>query len=254
METINYTVEQSFIALFHTAMEEKDPTTIFRQLEQGKGYGIEAGVYVRFASFWYEVEPLHSVMRPDCLALDVGWPMIIVPWYGGMDKLFPFGEFCDRFDAWLAEYYYPKHPEHKDDVAAALAGLRAYLAGQPQATGLPPLDPDRFYLDVDEKGPQPDMAVLLEYLLEAAQANSCAPTGITCWSDVYPEEPDDSTDRAAFLTMTTRLTPAEPQRYQEFFQRLGHYLDTAYYPLYPDQQPQIEQLVTNLQNTLTIPG
>ena len=253
MESIDYTIEQSLGYLFFTAMDEKDPTTIFRQMEQGKGYMEEAGVYIRFASFWYEVEPLHSVMRPDCLAFGIGWPMFINPWYGSMWKLFPFNEFCDRFDAWLAEYYYPKHPEKRDEITTLIAGLRAYLAEQPQPAGLPPLDPDQFYLDIDEEGPQPDMAVLLEYLIEAAQAGSCAPTGITCWSDVYPEEPDDSTDRAAFLTMTTRLTPEEPQRYQEFFQRLGHYLDTAYYPSRPDQQPRIEQLVTNLQNTLTIP-
>jgi len=120
-------IEAAFRLFFLIVTRRPDLGEIIEQLASGRGYGVEDGVAFMFRSDWWEGSYEQDMFRPGYLMMNCGFPFVEEPYDPDYIHLVSYGEFCDRFDAYLEEHYYPTHPECQSQIRGSMLKLRASL-------------------------------------------------------------------------------------------------------------------------------
>ena len=120
-------IEAGFRTFFSIVVGQPDLDEVIKCLISGKGYGVEAGVAFKFRSDWWEGSPEQDMYRPGYLAMNCIYPFVQEVYDPNFNHLVSYQEFCDRFDAYLCEYYYREHPDREVKIRDLMQQLRVSL-------------------------------------------------------------------------------------------------------------------------------
>jgi len=99
---------------------------VLKCLGSGKSWLGGDEISVTFQDAWGEWEPGYAMSKP-------GYFLMVAPWVPDATGNTPsyylvsYQEFYDKFDADLERYYYPEHPEQRDEIVGLMKELRHSL-------------------------------------------------------------------------------------------------------------------------------
>ena len=244
------------------------------RMAQGVGQGTQYVGAVSFESSWDESEAPHYMIAPGCVLYAAGpYSVDGLPAGFSFHKLISCREFYDRMESFWRQWYYPEHPEMREQLEPLMAQLKTSLGldGPPEQDPPAP-DPNVFYIMIDvpfvpigQVPDDPDMADLLTFLTQAVRSGLGSPTGIAFWSDLRDDDPvtDPWVRWPAFVTMTAVCPgdeiPIEDRarlraQHREFCGRVRAYLDGSYYGRNPGREEQTEAAMAALCSALGVRG
>jgi len=247
---------------------------VIARLSEGIGLGAQYAGSVNFGSYWVESDPEYYLVCEGCVLCTAGEYVVNdVPAEESLCVAVSYREFYDRMEAFWRQWYYPEHPEMREQLEPLMAQLKTSLGldGPPEQDPPAP-DPNVFYIMIDvpfvpigQVPDDPDMADLLTFLTQAVRSGLGSPTGIAFWSDLRDDDPvtDPWVRWPAFVTMTAVCPgdeiPIEDRarlraQHREFCGRVRAYLDGSYYGRNPGREEQTEAAMAALCSALGVRG